>query len=565
MAWTQPRVDFCYACLPGGPVAPPPCRRCGSPRYFTNGLCDRCHPRGPRWLGSCVGCMAWGVYRGYKLLCWSCRWWHTHYPEGDCRCCGRRTTICEQRACRLCWEQARLLQEPGRAVDLSVATRFGQQLFFANLGGQRRAPHHHLVPGGRKPRPASRRKAPLPRLSRVERGQVFAPTQWRQQRLFDVGPDAGRVVALAERLDSDLVRYCDGIVAEHAAVHGWSNKQTNDVRRSLRLVAAQQATPGALIPATEVLTLPALQGNVSVLSTIDVLATAGLLIDDRPHNVERYFTMQTAGLPAPMMAQLRLWFDVMINGSAVAPRRRPRDPSTAKLQIRALAPILRVWAAQGVDSLVAVGREDIVAALPPPGARRHLADQGLRSLFGVLKARRAVFVDPTRGVPPTGTNRTIPLPLDAAAIRRALNSPDPATALAVALVGFHALTSSQVRSLLLTDIVDGRLLLGARCIPLAQPALVRLSAWLDHRARMWPETANAHLFVNRRTAPRRTPVSRPFPWRQVDFTPQTLREDRILAEVRATGGDVRLVCELFGLSVEGAMRYTTGVDSSSRG
>ena len=86
--------------------------------------------------------------------------------------------------------------------------------------------------------------------------------------------------------------------------------------------------------------------------------------------------------------------------------------------------------------------------------------------------------------------------------------------------------------------------------------------WLDHRARTWPPTLNPHLFVNRRTAPRRIEVSRPFPWKQVNLAPQTLREDRILDEIRATGGDIRRVCELFDLSVEAAMRYLATLDDT---
>ena len=34
-----------------------------------------------------------------------------------------------------------------------------------------------------------------------------------------------------------------------------------------------------------------------------------------------------------------------------------------------------------------------------------------------------------------------------------------------------------------------------------------------------------------------------------------MREDRILHEARATGGDVRRICDLFGLTVEAAVRY----------
>jgi hypothetical protein len=41
---------------------------------------------------------------------------------------------------------------------------------------------------------------------------------------------------------------------------------------------------------------------------------------------------------------------------------------------------------------------------------------------------------------------------------------------------------------------------------------------------------------------------------------QAIREDRILYEARASGGDIRRICDLFGLSVAGAMRHTTTAD-----
>lgn len=139
VAWTNPRVDFCYQCLPGGPFTPPPCVRCGSRTdYFSQGLCPGCHPRSPEYVGSCKGCLAWGVYPRYNWTCWACRWWRTHYPEGTCAYCGRVTRISDQQACRLCLEQARLEQEPGRGPDLVAANKHGQQLFFANMIFKRR-------------------------------------------------------------------------------------------------------------------------------------------------------------------------------------------------------------------------------------------------------------------------------------------------------------------------------------------------------------------------------------------------------------------------------------------
>lgn len=556
MAWTSPRVDFCYRCLPGGPLAPPPCAACGADRYFSTGLCIACHPFGPDHIESCQGCLAWGVSRTYRSRCWTCRWWRHHYVEGDCHRCRRRTIICEQRVCRLCWVDGQARRRDGRVVALSDLPSFGQQLFFANVQSCRAAPLRRVETRQSHP-PVGARRTPLPRLSEVAHVQRFSPVPWTQLPLFELELDPAAVTARAAATDTELVRYCDEVVRDHARKFGWSAKQTNDVRRSLRLVQALQHTANAKITATDVLRLPGLQANVSAQSTLDVLAAADLLVDDRRSPVERYFRVQFDGLPADMTAQLRIWFDVMIDGSRTAPRRRPRAPATVRLNIGAMAPILRVWASQGHDSLAEIERDDVVAALPDPGPRRKLADQGLRSLFGVLKSRKVVFADPMRFLPLADTDGNIPLPLDTDAIRAALASSHPGAALAVALVAFHALTGRQLRGLQVTDVADGRLTLGTRVIVLAPPVLPRLAAWLDYRTAMWPNTINSHLFVNRRTAPRLTPVSRPFPWRTVNLRPQTLREDRILDEVRATGGDVRRICELFGLSVEGALRYTS--------
>jgi hypothetical protein len=41
---------------------------------------------------------------------------------------------------------------------------------------------------------------------------------------------------------------------------------------------------------------------------------------------------------------------------------------------------------------------------------------------------------------------------------------------------------------------------------------------------------------------------------------QRIRQARILDQARATGGDIRALCGLFGLSVAGAHRYTATVD-----
>jgi hypothetical protein len=227
VAWVRPRVDYCYECLPGGPFTPPVCRKCASGRYFSEGLCDACHAGAPLHLGSCRDCLAWGVYRAHNWRCWSCRWWHTHYPVGDCQYCGRHTHVGEQQACRLCIEQARTTQEPGRAIDLRAANRHGQQLFFANMALQR---------------PRTPRLRPGPRERRAVSG--FRPLEWRQLPLFEVKLDPTVVRERALSADSDLICHCTGVVRDHAARHGWSKRQTNDVIRSLRLLQVLQDTRG---------------------------------------------------------------------------------------------------------------------------------------------------------------------------------------------------------------------------------------------------------------------------------------------------------------------------------
>lgn len=543
VAWVKPRVDYCYDCLPGGPFTPPVCRSCGSGEYFSDGQCSACHPGGPRHLGACRGCLAWGVYRQLSWLCWSCRWWQTHYPLGDCDYCGRATRVAEQGACRLCLEQARMLQEPGRALDLAGANRRGQQLFFANM-------HFHR----RKARRLQTERKP------ERRSSGFTAASWRQHTLVDMQPDAELVQQRALKADSELLQYCKQIVAEHAAQHGWSKRQRNDVIRSLRLLQVLQDTPGAKIRATDVLQLPRYAGNI--VSTLDVLGAAGLLIDDRVSPVETYFAGKTERLPATMRAQLQVWLDVMLNGSTTAPRQRARDPLTARIHIMGIAAIINAWAEAGHESLAEITAEQVRAALPERGSSRNWAEYGLRSLFTTLKARKLIFVNPTRGMRSTPVNATVPLPLDTDAIRQALNSSDPAVALAVALVGFHALTGKQLRTLELTDLVDGRLHLDGRTIPLAAPVRVRLTAWLDHRQRTWPGSINPYLFVSNKSAPRLVPVGSQFPWTSTKLRPQALREDRILQEIHATGGDVRRICDLFGIGVQAALRYGATLDDT---
>jgi hypothetical protein len=128
---------------------------------------------------------------------------------------------------------------------------------------------------------------------------------------------------------------------------------------------------------------------------------------------------------------------------------------------------------------------------------------------------------------------------------------------------FHALRPRQLRSLHLTDLRDGRLHLDSHVVPLARQARARLAAYLDYRARRWPNTANPHVFINDKTANHTTETIYKWINKVFGLRAQTVREDRILNGVRATAGDVRRVCDLFGLSIDAALRYTDTLDDST--
>ena len=55
-------------------------------------------------------------------------------------------------------------------------------------------------------------------------------------------------------------------------------------------------------------------------------------------------------------------------------------------------------------------------------------------------------------------------------------------------------------------------------------------------------------------------VSHHYVLQTVGMAIQQIREDRILHEALATGGDVRRLCDLFGISVAAALRYTAVLD-----
>jgi hypothetical protein len=560
-------IPCCFVCWPGGPVTPPPCRACGSTSdYYTSGLCARCHPhapgaRSPAWrpgppgstaplripvrvvVDACPDCYAWGVTRTVGWVCEQCtRWRARHQTTSACATCGHTVAVDDDGSCRLCHKQRiilahRLGKRPG-AVSVADANRHGQQLFLATAWRAR----HAKRPTARIPPDRSR----------------LRPVTHQQLVLLELPLDL--TIGLRHGFpppDLDLAAALGQFVRDYAVRYAWTRSKTERVTRAIRILLATQDTPGAPIRRSDVALLSRIKHSAAVVG--EVLAAAGMLQEDREPAIVRWFALQTADLPTAMRHELGVWFGVMRAGSTTPPRQRPRADSTITNKLRSALPALRGWA-RTHPSLRAIGRDDVLAALPPSGSPRSLMLQGLRSIFRVLKGRKLVFVNPTARISAPTPNRQPPPPVDLDALRHALDSDNPATAVLTALLAFHAVRIWQLTQIRLGDLRDGRLHLGDRTVLLAEPVRQRLTAYLDFRQRTWPTSVNPYLFVHVRNADTDRHVT---PWwirRQLSIPGQRIRQDRILDEAHATGGDIRALCDLFGLSIAGAYRYTMTID-----
>jgi hypothetical protein len=318
-----------------------------------------------------------------------------------------------------------------------------------------------------------------------------------------------------------------------------------------------QDTPGAPIRHSDVALLSKIKHSAAVVA--DVLAEAGMLDDDRTPAIERWFPIQIADLPEPMQHELGVWFTVMRNGSHTPPRRRSRGDSTIMGQLGYALPALRQWA-KTHPSLREIGRDDVLAVLPPGGQRRASMLTGLRSIFRVLKGRKLVFVNPAARISGPTLDKPLPPPVDLTALRKALDSANPTEALITSLLAFHAVRLRQLAAIRLTDIRDGRLHIGDQTVLLADSVRQRLAAYLEYRNQRWPNSINPYLFLHVRNAGTVRHVTLWWIRHQLVMPGMLIRQDRIVDEAHATGGDIRALCDLFGLSIAGAYRYTNALD-----
>jgi hypothetical protein len=76
----------------------------------------------------------------------------------------------------------------------------------------------------------------------------------------------------------------------------------------------------------------------------------------------------------------------------------------------------------------------------------------------------------------------------------------------------------------------------------------------------WPNSANPYFFIQYLNALTTSPVSRNWVNRRLGIAAQAIRQDRIIDETIATGGDVRRICDFFGVTVNTAVHYSEVLD-----
>ncbi|WP_153182775.1 site-specific integrase [Streptomyces sp. E2N166] len=555
-AFTVPRVDVCFECLPGGPHTPPPCLVCGrSGFFFHQGLCTACHPLSPERRGSCPDCFAWGTSRAAQWRCWGCVGWHYKFskvgPGGPCTWCRRTVAVNHDRVCRMCWQQRARLRRTSGDGHLPYDAALGcgwVQLSFASTRAQERRPE-------RTP-PTAPQGAPPP----------LVPHAHRQLTLFEPPP---RTLAACDGVARDpvLAGWLEHSLNAWAAARGWSCSTLTRYRRGLRIVLAVQDTPGGPVPASVVQELTG--SGMAARLLHEFLAAHGFLEEDRPQTIEAWFARTTAHLPEPMTGQLAHWFTARLNGQSTSPRSLALSPITLRLHVHFALPVLTRLAAADLNDLTDVPparlREELAACRLTGNDYANTAS-ALRAVFGFLHTHRYAVRNPAVHLRVGRSHRDVPVPAELAPLREALTSPDPVRAAVTALLVFHAPRVAEIRTLTLTDLRDldqGRLYLPSRTILLADPVKERLAAYLTHRHTTWPRTANPHLLLTHRSAVTTTPVSAPWLYQQYPSSSHLLRNDRMVNEAQAAA-DARMISELFGITVVAATRYTRPYADAAR-
>ncbi|MGH2720425.1 MAG: hypothetical protein ACRDJO_02320 [Actinomycetota bacterium] len=300
--------------------------------------------------------------------------------------------------------------------------------------------------------------------------------------------------------------------------------------------------------------------HIPLQPTLDFLSEIDVAVVDDEGVMDDWLDDRLAMLPGLIRSEVTSWLDVLRGRSKR--RRRSYRPNTVKAYVRVCQPALAEWSVRygSLRQVTAGDIRDHLAALPI-GWDRVNALVGLRSLFGILKANRLVFADPTSEVRVTAPPHRALLGVDPAVRRSLLEQAHRRDhRLILLLVGVHALTRQQVADLRLDDVdlVGHRIHIGGTFRPLDELTYRHLVEWLSFRRSRWPRTANPYVIVTSQSANRLVPAGKTYlkgAFAGLPVTMSALRIDRLVSEALDSHGDGLRIALLFGLSIETAAGY----------
>jgi integrase len=510
-----------------------------------------------RLVGSCADCFGWGLLAP-RGRCRACYVFARAHEQGRCQSCGRFLAV-KVGHCRLCWAEA------GRQANLDLRTNgtgvpnSGPLAPFLRDVRTQQLSFTEMAMALSRSAPASARRRTL------EPEEPFQPPIGPGQlRLFEAQRDLTRVRRRPTRrrgwLEAALavphVGTAWAAAQRSADTLGWPPGVLSAVRGTL--LAALCCRP-ADEPVRYSELVPLAAKDLSVERAAEVLASVGMLDDDRPGTLDKAFQRHLKDVAPAIRADVQDWLMQLIEGTN---RTRPRSRATAAEYLRVAAPLLTAWS-RDHEHLREITTSQVSQSLTalPGGSPRVQALIALRSLFRYLRGKRRVFRNPTARLRPGPARTAVLIPLEDTNYQRAAGAAaTPEHRLALILAAVLAVRPAGIAGLELDDIDLGgrRVTVSGQQRHLDDFAYKVISDYLDYRRSRWPGTANPHVLVSQQTAHDTRPVtsyylSRLFKGHGISL--DRMRTDRWLEEALSRGPDPLHLAAVLGISSNTAMRY----------
>ncbi|MHB8246458.1 MAG: hypothetical protein ACYDGN_14140 [Acidimicrobiales bacterium] len=405
-------------------------------------------------------------------------------------------------------------------------------------------------------------RQPAPIIRETEPYRVSAGAAG-QLRLFTAAPDLSELTTLD--VSKIALSIDDALIKSFAEARGWGAFTTTAVSRAMTLLEGLGSAYPSDAAFAHLARLALRPSRVR-----EFLADQGRTPPEQSPELPDWIENQIASFPASIQAEVAAWVEVLEGRWG---RGGARHPHTVRIYVNTVMPALTEWS-MSCESLREVAADQVEERLAPlTGVRRAMTATALRSLFGALKARRRIFVNPIGGVHLARLPRPPVLGLDAASRLSLLASLERADhRLVVLLAGVHAMTRADILGAQLDDVDLAAATIVVRGItrPISPLVGEHAAVWLRARADRWPFSANPHLLVTKRSA---LGIGRPSTawfndaFKNLPVTGAELRADRLLAEANESRGDSLRLVRLFGLSPGCAMGYCAGwqLDSETDG